>query len=152
MQNISAKYELPLWESQWHAAETQKFRFMCDNDQTISEIDCLGVYGIKSFRVHTNDGAKADVGFVEGGNYASKGSLKLSQEENLIRIRDNKFEVSTIELVTGEGKKKKSEVVDPVQCGNWLEYKLKSSEKIIGVFGETFTDDTTKMLKSLGFI
>lgn len=36
--------------------------------------------------------------------------------------------------------------------GNWREYKLTPSERIVGVFGETFTEYSGKRLKSFGVI
>ena len=64
----------------------------------------MGKYGIKAFRIMTDGGKKADVGFMEGGSYQSRGTLKLTQQEDLIRIRDNRFEISSMQFVTGEGK------------------------------------------------
>ena len=63
MKSLGTKYDLPVWETKWHQKESKKFRWFIKANQNISSIECFGIYGIKSFKVVTNDGEKSEVGF-----------------------------------------------------------------------------------------
>ena len=142
------KNDLLCFESLWHGYEQKPFRHHFGN-QVITKIDCYGSFGIKGFRVHTEDGQKTEVGMQPGFKYTCLGTLELTGNEQTIRIRCNKFEIPAIELVVERNNTSKVQSYD---FGKWAEFQLKPNERIAGMYGTVWTDDPSKNIANFGFI
>ena len=73
---------------------------------------------------------------------------------NVDKIRMNIYNltyVNFIEFKSTEGESKQNQVIHDIS-GTWTEFILNPGERIIGVFGSYFTNHSSELLKSLGFI